>query len=59
MHACIDSNADTHLASVFLGHSKTFPIRNGRLERGTWQNIFLLEADGPRTRRILIEAMGV
>jgi len=58
-HDRVDSNADAHLASIFLGHSKTFPIKNGRLERGTWQNIFLLEADGPRTRRILIEAMGV
>ena len=58
-HDRIDNNADGHLASVFLGNSKTFPIRNGRLERGTWQNIFLLELDGPRTRRVLFEAMGV
>ena len=54
-----DGNANAHLASVFLGHSKTLPIRNGRLERGTWQNIFLLEMDGPRTRRVLFEAIGV
>jgi secondary thiamine-phosphate synthase enzyme len=57
-HDRIDNNADAHLASVFLGHSKIFPIRNGRLERGTWQNIFLLELDGSRTRRVLLEAMG-
>jgi secondary thiamine-phosphate synthase enzyme len=54
-----DDNADAHLASVFLGHSKTFPIKNGRPERGTWQNIFFLELDGPRSRRVLFEAIGV
>lgn len=54
-----DGNANAHLASVFLGHSKTIPIRSGRLERGTWQNIFLLELDGPRTRRVLFEVIGV
>ena len=58
-HDRVDHNANAHLASVFLGHSKTLPIRNGRLERGTWQNIFLLELDGPRTRRVLLELIGV
>ena len=58
-HDRVDNNADAHLASVFLGHSKMFPIRNGKLERGMWQNIFLLELDGPRTRRVLFEVMGV
>jgi secondary thiamine-phosphate synthase enzyme len=58
-HDRIDDNANAHLASVFLGHSKTFPIREGRLQRGTWQNIFFLELDGPRIRRILFEVVGV
>ena len=58
-HDQIDDNANAHLASVFLGHSKTFPIREGRLQRGTWQNIFFLELDGPRIRRILFEVVGV
>jgi secondary thiamine-phosphate synthase enzyme len=58
-HDRVDDNADAHLASVFLGHSKTFPIKNGRPERGTWQNIFFLELDGPRSRRVLFEAIGV
>jgi secondary thiamine-phosphate synthase enzyme len=53
-----DGNANAHLASVFLGHSKTLPIKNGKLERGTWQSIFLLELDGPRTRRVLLEIIG-
>ena len=57
-HDRVDDNADAHLASIFLGHSKTVPIRDGKLVRGTWQNIFLLELDGPRTRRVIFEAIG-
>jgi secondary thiamine-phosphate synthase enzyme len=50
-HNAIDDNADSHVAAAFLGHSKTFTIAKGRLTRGTWQNIFLVELDGPRSRR--------
>ena len=50
-HNRIDDNADAHLAATFLGHSRTFPIENHRLVRGTWQNIFVVELDGPRSRR--------
>jgi secondary thiamine-phosphate synthase enzyme len=50
-HNAIDDNADAHVAGAFLGHSKAFPVSNGRVVRGTWQNIFLVELDGPRARR--------
>lgn len=50
-HNRIDDNADAHLAATFLGHSRTFPVENHQLVRGTWQNIFVVELDGPRTKR--------
>jgi len=50
-HNAIDDNADAHLASAFLGHSRMFPVVDGLLVRGTWQNIFVVELDGPRSRR--------
>jgi secondary thiamine-phosphate synthase enzyme len=50
-HNEIDNNADAHLAAAFLGHSRSFPVQARQLIRGTWQNIFLLELDGPRSRR--------
>lgn len=50
-HNAIDDNADAHLAASFLGHSRAFTISRGRLVRGTWQNIFLVELDGPRSHR--------
>jgi len=58
-HNEVDSNAEAHLASSFIGPSRIFPVRDGRLIKGTWQNIFLLELDGPRSaRRTVIELLG-
>jgi len=58
-HDEVDSNAEAHLASSFMGPSRIFPVRDGQLIRGTWQNIFFLELDGPRSaRRIVIELLG-
>jgi secondary thiamine-phosphate synthase enzyme len=51
LHNRIDDNADAHLAATFLGHSRSFPIENNELVRGTWQNIFVVELDGPRSKR--------
>ena len=51
LHDRIDDNASGHIASALIGASRAFPIEDGRLVRGTWQNIFLLELDGPRSRR--------
>lgn len=58
LHDRIDDNANAHLASAFIASSRIFPVKGARIVRGTWQNIFLLDLDGPRDRRILIEAMG-
>ena len=58
-HNAIDDNADAHLASAFLGHARTFPIIDREVIRGTWQNIFFVELDGPRSRRdIVLQAIG-
>jgi secondary thiamine-phosphate synthase enzyme len=57
-HDRVDDNADAHLASSYLGPTSVFPVQNGRLIRGTWQNVFLLELDGPRNRRVIVEVMG-
>jgi len=58
-HNAIDDNADAHLASAFLGHSKSFPIVNQEMVRGTWQSIFVVELDGPRSRReVCLQVIG-
>ena len=58
-HNAIDDNADAHLAAAFLGHSKAFPIVEKQMIRGIWQSIFLVELDGPRSRReICLQSIG-
>jgi len=54
-HNCIDDNAGSHILSGLLGQGKTLAIEDGKLVRGTWQQIFLVELDGPRERKITIK----
>lgn len=59
MHNRIDDNAEAHLAGVILGSTVVLPIVNGRLARGTWQEIMLVELDGPRSeRRVVVTILG-
>jgi secondary thiamine-phosphate synthase enzyme len=53
-HDRIDDNAQSHLLSGLLGQMKVLPIKNNQLERGTWQQIFLAELDGPRSTRNVV-----
>ncbi len=50
-HDFIDNNAVSHIRAFLLGSSETIPIVDGRLNLGTWQSIFFIELDGPRTNR--------
>ena len=58
-HNAIDDNADAHLAAAFLGHTRNFPVCDGEIVRGTWQNLFLVELDGPRAHReVVLQVIG-
>ena len=50
-HDRVDDNATSHLASSLIGQSRVIPVENGSLQLGTWQQIFLVELDGPRNSR--------
>jgi len=54
-HNRIDNNADSHILSGLVGQGKTLLLKGGNLLRGTWQQIFLAEFDGPRERKIIIK----
>jgi len=56
--SAIDNNADSHILSGLVGQGKTLPVQNGRIVRGTWQQIFLAEFDGPKTRKVIIKISG-
>ena len=52
-HDRIDDNARSHLKSFLLSSSECLPIRNNRLDLGTWQSVFFIEFDGPRHNRTI------
>jgi secondary thiamine-phosphate synthase enzyme len=52
-------NGHAHCQHLLLGASETVPIVDGRLALGTYQRIFLVELDHPRSRRVLISVVGI
>ncbi|MFC1454831.1 secondary thiamine-phosphate synthase enzyme YjbQ [Candidatus Undinarchaeota archaeon] len=50
----IEGNSDSHIMSSLVGAEKTIPIKNGKLQLGTWQSLFFTEFDGPRNRKVII-----
>ena len=56
-HDMIDNNARSHLKSFLLSSSECLPIKNKKLELGTWQSVFFVELDGPRSSRTITLTM--
>jgi secondary thiamine-phosphate synthase enzyme len=50
-HDRIDGNGASHIQAGIVGPSESIPIRAGKLDLSTWQNVFFCEFDGPRRRR--------
>ncbi|MBI2594561.1 YjbQ family protein [Candidatus Curtissbacteria bacterium] len=51
------SHTPAHILSSIIGAYVQVPIEGGRLDLGTWQRICLLELDGPRNRRVVIQIL--
>ena len=51
-----EGNSDAHIKAALLGSSLHLVVREGSLDLGTWQGVFLGEFDGPRRRRVIIWA---
>jgi secondary thiamine-phosphate synthase enzyme len=43
--------------TALTGNQVLVPLEAGRLVLGTWQGIFLVECDGPRTRTVLVTVL--
>jgi secondary thiamine-phosphate synthase enzyme len=52
-----EQNAASHIRTSLVGTQVLIPLEGGRLQLGTWQGIFLVECDGPRTRTVLVTAL--
>jgi len=57
-HNIIDNNADSHLLSSIFKQFYVFPVKDGKIVRGTWQELFLAEFDGPRHRKVVTVVVG-
>jgi secondary thiamine-phosphate synthase enzyme len=54
-----DGNGFSHVRAALMGPSASLPIHEGRLVRGTWQQVLLLDFDnGPRERKIAVQVIG-
>ena len=54
-HDRIDGNAAAHIKAAILGPSETVPVKDRRLALGTWQSLMLVEFDGPRQRKVIVQ----
>ena len=54
-----DTNSHAHIKAAIVGPSETVPVRDGRLELGTWQQLVLVDFDDrPRRRTVLVQVIG-
>ncbi|MFC1558601.1 secondary thiamine-phosphate synthase enzyme YjbQ [candidate division KSB1 bacterium] len=57
-HRTGEVNGDAHLKNLLIGHEVIVPITGGKLDFGTWQQIYYAEFDGQRNKRLIIKVMG-
>ena len=53
-----EDNADAHLKRQIMGREVVVAITNGKLDLGTWEQIFYGEFDGHRPKRVLVKVIG-
>jgi len=56
---CDRGNADAHLRAMLLGHSVTLQVSGGEAVLGRWQRVLVAELDGPRSRSLRLQVMGL
>lgn len=57
-HNGYEDNADAHLKRQIMGREVVAAITNGKLDFGTWEQIFYGEYDGKRPKRVLVKIIG-
>jgi secondary thiamine-phosphate synthase enzyme len=57
-HNGFEDNADAHLKRTLMGRETVCAVTNGRLDFGTWEQIFYAEFDGMRDKRVLVKIIG-
>src|SRR6056297_2252906 len=53
-----EDNADAHMKRQVMGREAVVAVTDGRLDFGTWEQIFYGEFDGRRKKRVLVKIIG-
>ena len=53
-----EDNGDAHLKRAIMGREVVVAITNGKLDFGTWEQIFYYEFDGLRRKHVLVKIIG-
>ena len=53
-----EDNGDAHLKRQVMGREVVVAVTDGRLDFGTWEQIFYGEFDGRRKKRVLVKIIG-
>ncbi|HOW28729.1 MAG TPA: secondary thiamine-phosphate synthase enzyme YjbQ [Elusimicrobiota bacterium] len=54
-----DGNGHAHVRASMIGQSACFPVVDGKMVRGTWQQVVLVDFDNkPRQRNLVVQVMG-
>lgn len=56
-HEHMEGNSDAHVKSSLVGPSLSLIVQDGKMILGTWQGIYFIEFDGPRTRNVYVKIM--
>jgi len=57
-HNGFEDNADAHLKRTVMGRETVVAVTKGKLDFGTWEQIFYGEFDGMREKRVLVKIIG-
>ena len=57
-HQTGEDNGDAHIKRQVFGREVVVALTQGKLDFGTWEQIFYAEFDGQRDKRILIKIIG-
>jgi len=57
-HRTGETNGDAHLKNLLIGHQVIIPVTHGKLDLGTWQQLYYAEFDGQRRKRVIVKVIG-
>jgi secondary thiamine-phosphate synthase enzyme len=57
-HHTGETNGDSHLKNLLIGHQQMIPVTQGKLDLGTWEQIYYAEFDGRRRKRVIVKVLG-